>query len=98
MRAGYLLLASLSAFYIFRSVDEIPYKHSSKLLLYVLRCFLPLQLEAGIRSGDIESFKFIERALKLISPSAAKEKDGHRGDKRGSIGTVQFKELYMLTS
>ncbi|CAL5015226.1 unnamed protein product [Urochloa decumbens] len=45
-------------------------------------CILHIQLEAGIRSGDIESFKFIER----IFPSAAKEKDGHRGNKRDSIG------------
>ena len=65
---------------------------------FVLRCFLPLQLEAGIRNGDIESFKFIERAWKLISPTAAKEKDGHLGNKGGSIGMVQCKELYMLAS
>nr|CAB3485558.1 unnamed protein product [Digitaria exilis] len=43
-------------------------------------------LEAGIRSGDIESFNFMERARKLIFPSAAKEKDGRRGNKRDSIG------------
>lgn len=79
-------------------MDDVLYKHSSKLLLFVLRCVLPLQLEAGIRSGDIESFKFFERASKLIFPSAAKEKDGHHGDNRGSIGMVQSKELYMLAS
>ncbi|CAD6262551.1 unnamed protein product [Miscanthus lutarioriparius] len=49
-------------------------------------CILHIQLEAGIRNGDIESFKFIERAWKLISPPAAKEKDDHHGNKRGSIG------------
>ncbi|CAD6259864.1 unnamed protein product [Miscanthus lutarioriparius] len=51
---------------------------------YIFRSVV--ELEAGIRSGDIESFKFIERAWKLISPSAAKEKDGHLGNKIGSIG------------
>ncbi|KAF8702602.1 hypothetical protein HU200_032988 [Digitaria exilis] len=49
-------------------------------------CILHIQLEAGIRSGDIESFNFMERARKLIFPSAAKEKDGRRGNKRDSIG------------
>ncbi|XP_062186152.1 uncharacterized protein LOC133889711 [Phragmites australis] len=48
---------------------------------------LHIQLEAGIRSGDIESFKFVERAWKLIFPSAAKEKDARHGNKRDSIGT-----------
>ncbi|CAN6240643.1 unnamed protein product [Urochloa humidicola] len=49
-------------------------------------CILHIQLEAGIRSGDIESFNFIERAWKLIFPRAAKEKDGHHRNKRDSIG------------
>ncbi|WVZ86880.1 hypothetical protein U9M48_033598 [Paspalum notatum var. saurae] len=48
-------------------------------------CILHIQLEAGIRSGDIESFN--ERAWKLIFPSAAKEKGGRQGNKRDSIGT-----------
>ncbi|KAJ1272429.1 hypothetical protein BS78_06G200900 [Paspalum vaginatum] len=47
-------------------------------------CILHIQLEAGIRSGDIESFNLVERAQKLIFPSAAKEKDG---SKRDSIET-----------
>lgn len=50
-------------------------------------CILHIQLEAGIRSGDIKSFEFVERAWNLIFPSAAKEKDGHHGNKRDSIGT-----------
>ncbi|XP_021304494.1 uncharacterized protein LOC110430811 isoform X1 [Sorghum bicolor] len=61
---------------------------------------LVLLAELIIRSGDIESFKFIERAWKLIFTSAAKEKDGHYGDKRGSVRTLQFLEisahLYLL--
>ncbi|CAN6249894.1 unnamed protein product, partial [Urochloa humidicola] len=51
-------------------------------------CILHIQLEAGIRSGDIESFNFIERAWKLIFPSAAKEYDAHHRNKRDSIGMV----------
>jgi hypothetical protein len=65
---------------------------------FFLRCFLPFQLEAGIRSGDIESFNIIERASKLIFPSAVKEKDGPRGNKRDSIGMVRIKELHVLGS
>ncbi|RLM75013.1 uncharacterized protein C2845_PM15G19810 [Panicum miliaceum] len=49
-------------------------------------CILHIQLEAGIRSGDIESFNFVKRAWKLIFPSPAKEKDGHHGNKTDSIG------------
>lgn len=49
-------------------------------------CILHIQLEASIRSGDIESFKFIQRTWNLIFPSAAKEKDVHHGNNRGSIG------------
>jgi len=44
-----------------------------------------LQLEAGIRSGDIESFNFF--------PSPAKKKDDHHGNKKDSIGMVRIKEL-----
>ncbi|KAL5650237.1 hypothetical protein ACJX0J_041046, partial [Zea mays] len=49
-------------------------------------CILHIQLEASIRSGDIESFKFIQRAWNLVFPRAAKEKDAHHGNKRDSIG------------
>ena len=93
MRAGYLLLAYLSAFYIFRSVCELPCKHSMQATSFFLKCFLPLQLEAGIMSGDIESFNFVERAWKLIFPSPAKKKDDHHGNKKDSIGMVRIKEL-----
>ncbi|TVU16011.1 hypothetical protein EJB05_39557, partial [Eragrostis curvula] len=50
-------------------------------------CILHIQLEAAASSGDIESFKFVERARNLFFPSAAKEKDAHHGNKRDSIGT-----------
>jgi len=60
---------------------------------FFLKCFLPLQLEAGIMSGDIESFNFVERPWKLIFPSPAKKKDGHHGNKKDSIGMVRIKEL-----
>jgi len=60
---------------------------------FFLKCFLPLQLEAGIMSGDIESFNFVERAWKLIFPSPAKKKDDHHGNKKDSIGMVRIKEL-----
>ncbi|KAG2568332.1 uncharacterized protein LOC120682879 [Panicum virgatum] len=49
-------------------------------------CILHIQLEAGIMSGDIESFTFVERAWKLIFPSPAKKKDDHHGNKKDSIG------------
>ena len=98
MRAGYLLLASFLHFtYSGQWLRFLKTIWASCFFLY-WNAFFPLQLEAGIRSGDIESFKFIERAWKLISPTAAKEKDDHHGNKRGSIGMVQCNDLYMLAS
>uniref|UniRef100_K3Y9G4 Uncharacterized protein n=1 Tax=Setaria italica TaxID=4555 RepID=K3Y9G4_SETIT len=61
-------------------------------------CILHIQLEAGIRSGDIESFNLIERAWKLVFPSSVKEKDGPHGNRRDSIGMVRIKELHILGS
>ncbi|CAM0903168.1 unnamed protein product [Alopecurus aequalis] len=49
-------------------------------------CILHVQLEAAIRSGDIESFKFVEKAQKLFFPTTLKEKDAQRGKKRESLG------------
>jgi hypothetical protein len=60
-----------------------------------MRCYLPLQLEAGIRSGDIEGFKFVEKAQKLFFPPTIKEKDAHQGKTRESLGTVPFTEVYI---
>jgi hypothetical protein len=37
-----------------------------------------LQLEASIRTGDIETFRFVQRAWRLIFPSALKEDVQHR--------------------
>ncbi|KQJ84253.1 uncharacterized protein LOC100846877 [Brachypodium distachyon] len=50
-------------------------------------CILHVQLEAGIRSGDIEGFTFVEKAQKLLFPNPMKAKDGHRGKKRESLRT-----------
>ncbi|RLM66194.1 uncharacterized protein C2845_PM16G17920 [Panicum miliaceum] len=85
-RRRYLVYAAVYLAPYLRSVCELPCKHSMQAASFFLKCFLPLQLEAGIRSGDIESFNFVERAWKLIFPSPAKEKDGHHGNKRDSIG------------
>jgi hypothetical protein len=63
-----------------------------------MTCYLPLQLEAAIRSGDIEGFKFVEKAQKLFFPTSIKGKDAHRGKKRESLGTVWLKEVYILNS
>ncbi|XP_051219285.1 uncharacterized protein [Lolium perenne] len=52
-------------------------------------CILHVQLEAAIRSGDIEGFKFVEKAQKLFFPTSIKGKDAHRGKKRESLGTSQ---------
>jgi hypothetical protein len=60
--------------------------------------FLPLQLEAAIRSGDIEGFMLIEKAWNLFFPSAAKEKDAYHGNKTDPIGTVQYTEVYISDS
>ncbi|KAM3370143.1 hypothetical protein ACQJBY_017817 [Aegilops geniculata] len=50
-------------------------------------CILHVQLEAGIRNGDIEGFMFFQKAQNLLFPNAMKEKDGHRANKRESLRT-----------
>uniref|UniRef100_A0ACD5V288 Uncharacterized protein n=1 Tax=Avena sativa TaxID=4498 RepID=A0ACD5V288_AVESA len=52
-------------------------------------CILHVQLEAAIRSGDIEGFKFVKKAQKLFFPDTIHEKDVHRGRNRESLGTGQ---------
>uniref|UniRef100_A0A0D9W8P9 Uncharacterized protein n=1 Tax=Leersia perrieri TaxID=77586 RepID=A0A0D9W8P9_9ORYZ len=53
----------------------------------IFACILHVQLEASIRSGDIETFTFIQRAWRLIFPSALKEKDAQHANKGKSIST-----------
>ncbi|KAL5214811.1 hypothetical protein ABZP36_003963 [Zizania latifolia] len=53
----------------------------------IFACILHIQLEASITSGDIETFTFVQRAWRLIFPSALKEKDAQYGNKGKSIRT-----------
>ncbi|XP_052151154.1 uncharacterized protein LOC127769599 [Oryza glaberrima] len=52
----------------------------------IFACILHVQLEASIRTGDIETFRFVQRAWRLIFPSALKEDVQHR-NKGKSIRT-----------
>uniref|UniRef100_A0A0E0KUF5 Uncharacterized protein n=1 Tax=Oryza punctata TaxID=4537 RepID=A0A0E0KUF5_ORYPU len=52
----------------------------------IFACILHVQLEASIRTGDIETFTFVQRAWRVIFPSALKEDAQHR-NKGKSIRT-----------
>ncbi|KAF0894509.1 hypothetical protein E2562_039435 [Oryza meyeriana var. granulata] len=53
----------------------------------IFACILHVQLESSIRSGDIETFTFVQRAWRLFFPSALKEKDAQHRNKGKSIRT-----------
>ncbi|XP_040379301.1 uncharacterized protein LOC102717425 [Oryza brachyantha] len=51
----------------------------------IFACILHIQLEASIRSGDIEMLTFTQRAWRQIFPSALKKKEARHGNKGKSI-------------
>ncbi|KAL6843666.1 hypothetical protein ACP4OV_026237 [Aristida adscensionis] len=86
-RRRYLVYAAVYLAPYLRTNLSLSPEESWLPIASIFICILHIQLEASIRSGDIESFNLLESARKLIFPSAVKEKDVHHGNRRDSIGT-----------